>query len=241
MLSKAQEEIKADWLYRSRQELRDAGLVIKCVIVGAENEEDTTKREQVGEFLQEMTERTLNEKDIITTKELWDKYDDWFRGKKRQVDEYVDSTAKMGMYIGELEYTKYIGKLNGKTVRGYRNIKWGSESSKVNDFMSKFLIRTYSGEDRVSLENSVYVYREWSGHSINQTDFKESARKYEYKLKAAVEKPYYISSSTGKKKKREGQTIEQCYTKVKWLPGAVESLNSEVLKEKLRIEEVTKA
>ena len=64
-------------------------------------------------------------------------------------------------------------------------------------------------------------------------------------MKAAVEKPYYINSTTGKKKKRTNQVITHCFTKLKWLPGAKEgvsppcdelifeerSLNNEGLKE----------
>ena len=135
------------------------------------------------------------------------------------------------MYLGQLNYNKFIGKINGKTVRGYTNIRYKSETSKVNEFLSKFTIKTESGDDRIALMNLIKVYREWvrsnpSGEisqvkKIGETEFKNSANKYGYKMKAAVEKPYYINSTTGKKKKRTNQVITHCFTKLKWLPGAI--------------------
>ena len=236
-LTEAQEQIKADIIYRARQEAKDAGLVIKCIVFDVEKEEEMYCRSQVVEFLSEYIEKSENKRDIITTRELFDKYDDWFRGRKLSPMDYIDGgPAALGKYMGQLDYNKYIGKLNGKTVRGYTNIRWKSETSKVNDFMIKFTINTQDAEDRIALQKLVCVYKEYTGEKISSTEFINKARKYGYKLKAAVEKPYYICSTTGKKKKREGQDIEHCVTKLKWISGAVENLNAEGLKEKLRVE-----
>lgn len=237
MLSEAQELIKADIIYRARQEAKDAGLVIKSIIMDVEKEEEKNKRTHVMEFLSEYIEKSENKRDIITTRDIFDKYDEWFRGRKMTAMDYIDGgPMELGKYLGQLDYEKYIGKLYGKTVRGYRNLKWKSETSKVKDFMMKFTQKTTKAEDRISLQNLLCVYKEYTGETIASTEFMNKARKYGYKLKAAVEKPYYICSTTGKKKKREGQDIEHCVTKLIWLTGAVESVvNTVGLKEKLRI------
>jgi hypothetical protein len=254
-MNKAQEELKYNFCHRWRQEAREVGLRITYIKFDVENEEEYEKREKVKEFLEEKTEKTENEKDIIVTNDLWDKYDDWNRDPKNNggPSTMVESATGMGMYLGQLNYNKFIGKINGKTVRGYTNIRYKSETSKVNEFLSKFTIKTESGDDRIALLNLLMVYREWvrggsppyddepsgqrsRGKKIGETEFKNSANKYGYKMKAAVEKPYYINSTTGKKKKRPNQVITHCFTKLKWLPGAIESLNYEGLKEKLNIE-----
>lgn len=238
-MNKAQEELKYDFCNRWRQEAREVGLRITYIKFDVENEEEYEKREKVKEFLEERTEKTENEKDIIVTNDLWDKYDDWNRDPKNNggPTTMVESSTIMGRYIGQLNYNKFIGKVNGKTVRGYTNIRYKSETSKINEFLSKFTIKTESGDDRIALLNLLMVYREWGeGKKIGETEFKNSANKYGYKMKAAVEKPYYINSTTGKKKKRTNQVITHCITKLKWLPGAIESLNYEGLKEKLEIE-----
>lgn len=238
-MNKYQEELKNDFCHRWRQEAREVGLRITYIKFDVENEEEYEKREKVKEFLEEKTEKTENEKDIIVTNDLWDKYDDWNRDPTNNggPSTMVESATGMGMYLGQLNYNKFIGKINGKTVRGYTNIRYKSETSKVNEFLSKFTIKTESGDDRIALMNLLMVYREWGeGNKIGETEFKNSANKYGYKMKAAVEKPYYINSTTGKRKKRRNQVITHCITKLKWLPGAIESLNYEGLKEKLEIE-----
>lgn len=210
----------------------EVGLRITYIKFDVENEEEYEKREKVKEFLEERTERTENEKDIIVTNDLWTKYDDWNRDPKNNggPSTMVESATGMGMYIGQLNYNKFIGKLNGKTVRGYTKIRYKSETSKVNEFLSKFTIKTESGDDRIAIMNLLMVYREWvrgdeRGKKIGETEFKNSANKYGYKMKAAVEKPYYINSTTGKRKKRTNQIITHCFTKLKWLPGAIEGVS----------------
>lgn len=237
-MNKVQEALKYDFCHRWRQEAREVGLKITYIKFDVENEEEYEKREKVKEFMEEKTEKTENEKDIIVTNDIWDKYDDWNRDPKNNggPSTMVESATGMGMYIGQLNYNKFIGKLNGKTVRGYTNIRYKSETSKVNEFLSKFTIKTESGDDRIALKNLLMVYKEWMDcKKIGETEFKNSANKYGYKMKAAVEKPYYINSTTGKREKRTNQVITHCFTKLKWLPGAIESLNYEGLKEKLNI------
>jgi len=260
-MNKYQEELKENFCHRWRQEAREVGLRITYIKIDVEKEEEYEKREKVKDFMEGETEKTENEKDIIMTNDLWDKYDDWNRDPTNNggPSTMVGSATGMGMYLGQLNYNKFIGKINGKTVRGYTNIRYKSETSKVNEFLSKFTIKTESGDDRIALKNLLMVYIEWMrcssptddfleqksnpsgqrscGKKIGETEFKNSANKYGYKMKAAVEKPYYINSTTGKRKKRTNQVITHCFTKLKWLPGAIESLNYEGLKEKLNIEE----
>lgn len=224
-MNKWQEGVKTEMLKRWREEAMESNLKITYIKIEAEDPKEVIIREKVKEFLEERTEETENEKDIIVTKELWEKYDDWNRDPKNKggTETMIGSATGMGIYIGQLNYKKYIGKMNGKTVRGYRNIRYKSEERKVNEFIRRHTIRTDSSEDRISVLKLFNKYREWmraneySGHEIGTTEFKNEAKKYGYKMKAAVENLYYVRSETEKKKRRPNQEKTHCITKLKWL------------------------
>jgi hypothetical protein len=239
-LSESQKSIKKDILRRMNSELRDAGLVLRTMVVEVVTEEKIKKMKDVEEYLEERTERTENERDILTVGELFEGYENWqkkkydFNEHKKKVQEtYITTTKEMGEYMTALEYPKFIGKVNGKTVRGYRTLRWNTDTTIVNEFMKKFTIRTESTEERISVENLLRVYKMYCEQKeqpkkINETEFRNKLRKYDYKAKAAVEKPYYIREMDGKKVRNTTDEIKHCITKLKWLPGAVESLESEV-------------
>jgi hypothetical protein len=232
------EEMKSELIRRWREEAREIGMEIKFIKMEDEVEEKVTKRGKVEAYLKENTERTENEKEMIEIKDLWNKYDDWNR-VAGGVETYIDTTNEMGVYLGQLGYEKMVYKKNGKVVRGYKKIKYKSETSCVNDFLKEYTIRTEEGEDRIQLGKLTKVYNVWrrttGSEKISPTEFNNRAKKYGYKMKAAMEKPKEVQIRTGKTVKRNG-TIEHCLMRLKWDEEEVKRLDQHIYEEVFREE-----
>jgi hypothetical protein len=238
-LTEDEEAIAEDIMYRAREELKGSNLRITTLIIKAEDEEVVSKTERVKEFMEETIEETENERDVIATVDLWEKYDDWNRAKGNGLRTYMSTVREMGMYLGNYGLTKKTIKIGTKTRKGYKKIRYKvSEVRQVKEFLDKYTEKEDSPEYRISLRKLTKVYRIETGDKIGETEFNERAKKYGYRQKAAIEVPYYVSKETGKKIKRTGkEKIEKCLMNLKWKENIKEKVNVDPeLKESLNLE-----
>ena len=220
--------LKKELTRRWRMEAKEVGLEIKYIVMDTLTEDQVKKSQVVKEFAESEIERTKSENDIISTREIWNRYDDWHRTKGYGTGTYIDSWREFGMQMSVLEYKNGKGRVNGKELRGFKGIRWNTDTTLVNDFMKKYTMRTDSPEDRIAVESllkfyKMYCEQEDNPKKINETEFRNKLRKYDYKAKAAAEVPYIVKEN-GKKTRNPNATIKHCITKLKWLPGATEGL-----------------
>ena len=79
--TKAKEYIINDIIKRFKDELKDHNYIATVITVREETEEEIEIKEILQTFLNEYTEKTENEKDLIGTNDLYEKWEIWTRSK----------------------------------------------------------------------------------------------------------------------------------------------------------------
>ena len=128
VMSDALNYIKNDIIERCITELYSHGLTMTYKVTEIKEQETETDR-LLEIFLVEHSEKTENEKDFITTREIWDKYENWRLekyGDNREV--YINTEIRSAKALGMM--LQRIGKYEKdqrKSGRGYKKIIWKSE------------------------------------------------------------------------------------------------------------------
>lgn len=211
MKDKEIEYIKGDIIRRMRDELNDHNLVLRTIVISEREEEEVIKEEKVKEYMEKETEKTKSEKNVVTTRELWDKYDDWNAATGSA--KTMINIAEMGRILSKLGYTKTRIRVNNQEKRGYKYLKYKTESSKVKEFMEEYTEETEDVKSRISVRkllmkhNSEYKPRE------SETSFKHKLNMYGYRTKTSYESGKkginnVIEPCVIKRKVKERHTLE---------------------------------
>jgi len=227
------EYIKNDIIRRFKDELKDHNYIATVLTVREETDEEIELKEIVENFLNEYIEKTENKKDVIGTNELFEKWENWTREKYAGKWDMLNKTGIGVTHFGRELHKKYdrgVQKTRqNKTIRGFQCIKYKSNTSKVGEFMNKFIIQTEDSIlDRIPMKEMYYKYLKWGeGEKIGPEEFNTQMQKTgEYKTKQARLK-VKIEKENGKTKVESiGRKYDTklCVMKVKWIPGAVERL-----------------
>jgi hypothetical protein len=177
--------------------------------------------------MEEHTERTGNKGDVIPTAELWYKYSDW--NKKRNEQMYPEmlkterdkirqvlTANEMGRNLSLLEYDRGIGKVEGKTTRGYMKLKYkdsADTSVKVKEFMEKYTERTKSLKDRIAITKLLPKFYDENRERYGTESFSKKLNKYGYYTKPAKETKKEIDRYGVERYKKIGEAVP-CVMKV---------------------------
>ena len=225
------EYIVKDIIRRFKNELLDNRYIVTGLTVKEQNDEEITLQEVIEEYINEYTEKTENERDIIGTTDLYDKWEDWRRTKYNERKEILLTTLITVNTFGK-EVHKYYERgmcktRDNKTIRGFKSIRYKSEMSKVEEFMKKNTIKT---EDtllyRMTMTELLYGYKDWmEGENIGgQEHLNTILRKYGYSTKRCYVKKEVLKANGKKKIENVSKGTEMCVMGLKWLPGAKERL-----------------
>jgi len=216
VFSKELESIKNDILRRMRDELLDHNIEIKTVIFREINENRNEKKERINKYLNETTKMTTNERDVIGIKNLWDLYEEWNYANEGTAETSVTGGAnEMGKYMAMLQYDKAVIQIHGKTIRGYKNLRFKTDDeSKVKEFMERYTERTEKKEDNIKIEKLVRKYNEEYKPRCNLKRMKEELINNEYKTKTCYETKE--NQEKNRKGFKEGNEAVPCVKGVKW-------------------------
>ena len=112
-MNPSQKGIIEDIIRRFKDELRDAYFKVTTLKVELMEEEEISTMAKVKKFMENSTEMTEKETDVIGTTELWYKYEEWNRNKNKEdgltgmdigAVNVVLSTNEMGRILSELNY-----------------------------------------------------------------------------------------------------------------------------------------
>ena len=230
----AKEYIINDIIKRFKEELKDHNYKATVITVREETDEEIEITEILQTFLNEYTEKTENEKDLIGTNDLYEKWEIWTRSKYEGIWWMLNKTNIPINVFGRQMHSFYergVQKTRqNKTIRGFKCIKYKSNTSKVGEFMNKFIIQTEDSLlDRIPMKEMYYKYLKWGeGEKIGPEEFNTQMQKAgTYKTKQAHIK-VKIEKENGKTKVESiGRKYDTklCVMKVKWIPGAVERLD----------------
>jgi len=226
----ALEYIKNEIIERCIAELYQHGLTLDYTV--KEITEDSKARDRLLEaYVIENTERTENEKDFIGTLELWNRYEVWRTdkyGDNREVfiSTEIQSAKALGMIMQRLgKYEKGTGK-NG---RGYKKLKWRTDSSKVKEFLNKFTLRTDDKREvnRIATHEVLKRYYKWLDESfleesqrrekVGEIEFAARARKSQYDTNVGYINKEVINSNGKIKLERVGTDQVRYICNIKWL------------------------
>ena len=235
---KAKEYIVQDIIRRFKEELKVNNYVVKVLNVKEQNDEEVELTEILQEYLEEYTEKTENEKDILGSTDLYEKWQIWSREKYKGRYAILNTTnisiQLFGKNLGNF-YERGVEKTRqNKTIRGFKYIRYKSTTSKVGEFMKKFIMQTEDGVlDRIPIKEIYYTYLKWGeGSKMGPETFNTHMQKAgTYKTKQACLKQE-VTKLNGKQKieKKGGKYNTQlCVMKVKWIPGEKESLDDSVV------------
>lgn len=229
------EYIKEDIMERCKAELREHGLVIDYKIT---REEDylNIRDKKLEEFLTEATVRTENERDFISSKKLWDKYEEWNIQYDRAMQNKITilSAKTFGMTMRKIgKYEKgHRTPTYGKTERGYIKLKWKTESTKAEDFMKQNTLKTIDKKEinRLKINEVLMVYYVWLDkefpeesqrkEKIGQEEFGVRLRKAGYMTNQGyIYKEYTTEKNTIKMERISKK--EAIVLNVMWLPGSI--------------------
>lgn len=200
-IEESQEKILEDIIRRLKDELLSAELRYVSLKVESIYEEEVETIEKVKRFMNEVTEKTENKKNVMGTTELFEKYQEW--NKETNMKEYpnetkfehisrhgIDKANIMGRYLVSLNYKQRVGKYEGKVVRGYEGIKYKEEidpSINVKKFMERYTEKTNSNKDKIAVRKMLpRFYREYTNR-CGETGFSKKLNKYGYKTKPSKE------------------------------------------------------
>ena len=196
-------------------------MMMRYPVFGMETDEKQKKKRTIKKFIESQIEETENEKDIISTHDLWEQYDDWNRVEGSGQETMLNSTYEMGMYMKNLGYEKGRMKKYGKEITGYKRLRYkDNNQEKMKKFLEERTERTESSEDRIALDKVVHKYKEHTGDKyINREMVLERLRREGMYIKACLEKAYYIREHDQKKIRLSESPMrqkEQCVMKLKW-------------------------
>ena len=228
----AKKYIIDDIIYRFKEEIKEHKYKVTSLEVKEQTDEEQTRTEIIEEYLDDTIEMTENEKDIVATKDLYNKWTTWIKGRY-SFGSREQMLTQLTLKVFGNEVAKHCerGKRKdrqNKTISGFIKINYKSPNSKnVIDFMRKFLIKTEDKIlDRIPLDEVYLYYRRWDSKlKIVPCQFHTIVGK-EYKLKQAC-KYIEVDKENGKTKiEKVGLKYETklCVMQVKWLPGAKEQL-----------------
>ena len=225
-MNPSQKGIIEDIIRRFKDELRDVDVKVTTLKVELMEEEEISTMAKVKKFMEHSTEMTEKETDVIGTTDLWYKYEEWNRKKNKEYGltgmdigavNVVLSTNEMGRILSELNYKSKKGKYEGKTVRGYGNLRYKEEadnSISVKEFMEKYTEKTVSTLDRVTIEKVLpKFYREHRERYGIET-FRKKLNRFGYTTKAAKE-TQRVEGRYGKEKVVKVGKTELCILKVR--------------------------
>jgi len=215
-LSKELEYIKNDVIRRMRDELLDHDLEITTINIQEITDKKQEKKYRAERFLNETIKRTENERDIIEIKKLWELYEDWNYANEGTPETSMTGGAnEMGKYMSMLKYDKKVIQVNGRTIRGYKNIRFISQTeSKITEFMERYTERTENKEDNIKIEKLVRKYNEEYKPRCNITMMKQELINNEYKTKTCYETKE--DQENNKKGGGGGCEAGPCVKGVKW-------------------------
>ena len=227
VLTKEQNEVVEEVLRRARSELLDSKIKIVTLKVESIEDEEISILGNVKEFMEEITERTDTKGDMLGTTELWYKYEEW--NEKRNERLYPEkskvvrrgikglvSSNEMGRNLTLLEYKKGIGKVEGKTTRGYYYVKYkdtADTSIHVKDFMEKYTERTASLKDRIPISKLLPKFYDENRERYGVETFSKKLNKYGYYTKSAKEIENVIGKYGQVQRKKVGEAVP-CVIKV---------------------------
>lgn len=234
-MSDALNYIKNDIIERCISELYSHGLTMTYKVT--EMNGNVTETDNLLEiFLLEHSEKTENEMDFITTREIWDKYEDWRTekyGDNREV--YIKTEIRSAKALGMM--LQRIGKYEKdqrKSGRGYKKIIWKSESSKVLKFLNKTTVKTEPIDrelNRISTTEMIKEYYKWLDKEYPE-DSQRREKVGEKEFVIRVRKNGYITNTGYMNKevtKQNGKVKIEHTSKervmyvanLKWLPGVL--------------------
>jgi len=225
-MNPSQKGIIEDIIRRFKDELRDAYFKVTTLKVELMEEEEISTMAKVKKFMENSTEMTEKETDVIGTTELWYKYEEWNRNKNKEdgltgmdigAVNVVLSTNEMGRILSELNYKSKKGKYEGKTVRGYGYLKYKGEadnSISVKEFMEKYTENTNSTLDRVSIEKLLPKFYREQRERYGIETFRKKLNRFGYATKAAKE-TQRVEGRNGKEKVVKVGKAELCILRVR--------------------------
>jgi len=205
------EKIKRDLIRKMREDLTEHNLVLRTIVIREQEEEEVTKENKVKEYLESETESTKSEKYVITTTELWDKYDDW--NATAGTAKTMVNLGEMGRILSKLGYTKTRVRVNNRERRGYKCLKYKTESSKVKEFMEEYTEETEDAKDRVSVRKLLMKHNTSYKPRESEISFKHKLNMYGYSTKTSYESGKkglnnVTESCVTKRKVKESHTLE---------------------------------
>ena len=235
MTEAAKEYIIKDIIRRFKSELLENRYVVTGLTVKEQSDEEITLQEVIEEYINEYTEKTENERDIIGTGDLYDKWEDWRRIKYSGRKEVLETTLVSLNTFGK-EMHKYYERgmcktRENKTVRGFKCIIYKSEMSKVEEFMKKNTIKTENTVlDRMPMIELLYGYKDWLGVSPpsdegqsrrsekigGQEHLNTILRKYGYNTKRCYVKKEIVKDNGKTKIENASKETPMCVMGVKW-------------------------
>ena len=203
------------------------------LVVKERTDEDQSRIEIVKLFLNETIIETSNEKDIIGTTDLYEKWNKWVNGRYKYGSmEQMLTQITMKKFGNEVAKQYIRGKRKdplNKTICGFIKIKYKSDESNVIEYMNKFTIKTNDKVlDRIPIEELYINYRRWDERiKIGPGQFHGIISK-EYRLKQAC-KYVEVEKANGKTKiEKVGNKYDTnlCVMELKWVPGAKDRLKT---------------
>ena len=205
---------------RLRAELYKEGKRLIELKVKDIDEEEQETIEKVKEFMEKNTDKTEKHTDVLGTTELHEKYLNWNQKVNHEKNpeiakvncgsiNYIDTNREFGKYLSDLGYIKGKAKREGKTVRGYSNVKYkesADTSISVKEYMEKYTERTDSVKDRVVISKLLPKFYKEYRERYGEVTFKNKLLKYGYHTKVA----------------KETQIVEGRYGKEKYVKVGVE-------------------
>ena len=230
---KAKEYIINDIIRRFKDELKEQNYIATALAVREQTDTEIELEEIVNEYLNEYTEKTESVKDIIGTNDLFEKWEVWTRVKYEDKQEMLKKLKNIGInYFGREVHKFYERGMkktkDNKTVRGFIKVRYKSETSKINEFMKKFTIKTEDKVlDRIKINEILYLYLDWGeGERIGPDVLNTRLQKYGYKTKRAYIKEKCEKLNGKTKIENKGTETHMCVMGVKWIPGAKEMIRS---------------
>jgi hypothetical protein len=226
-LTREETEVVEDILKRTRSELLDNKMRIVTIKVERLDEGSMSILGNVKMYMEQNTERTENKRDVIPTTELWECYTVWNRKRNEQMYPEMKKSERdkirqvitpneMGRNLISLEYENGIGKVEGKTARGYIKLKYKDSADKsisVKEFMEKYTERTNSLKDRIAISKLLPKFYEENIERYGTESFSKKLNKYDYYTKPAKETRKEMDRYGVVKYKKIGEAV-QCVMKI---------------------------
>ena len=225
--------IKNDIIERCISELYEHGLILTYKVTQIKDEMHATDK-LLETFLVEESERTENEKDFITTREIWDKYEDWRLekyGDNREVylTTEIRSAKALGMILQRLGKYEKDQRKNG---RGYKKLIWKTESTKVIKFLKQTTVKPTEERrelNRIATSEMLKKYYKWleteypeesqRQEKVGETEFVRRVRKQGYQTNTGYINKEVIKENGKTKIEHIGNERVLYVADVKWLAG----------------------